>query len=77
MLFKIAAHLHALLHDEESVGVDSQHLAAEGLDLVLVQAHAQHLQRLAGVAAAAFPAGDAPIQLLHDELRQLPDGSPW
>ena len=71
MPLEVAAHANPLLHDEEGVGLHLAHLLLQGLDLVLAQAHAQHLQGLIRVGAVALPVGHAPPQPLHDKLGQL------
>ena len=71
MALEVAGGGHALIYDDKSVGVDFRHGLAEGGDLVLIQAHAQHLHRLVGKAAVARPVGDTPAHLFHNIFLQL------
>ena len=71
MALEIAAGMDALLHDVEGIRVHPAQNILQGVDLILGQADAEHLHLVAGPAAPARPAGNAPVQLLHDVAGQL------
>ena len=59
MALEVAAGVDALLHDVEGVGIHLLHHLAQGVDLVLGQADAQHLHIVPRPAALGRPAGNA------------------
>ena len=67
----VAAGVDALLHDEERLGVHLLHHLLQRTDLVLAQAHAQHLYLVAGIGAMGRPVRHAAVQLFDDEADQL------
>lgn len=71
MALEIAAGMDALLHDVKGLRVHPAQNILQGVDLILGQADAEHLHLVAGPAAPARPAGNAPVQLLHDVAGQL------
>ena len=67
----VAAGVDALLHDEERLGIHLLHHLLQRADLVLAQAHAQHLYLVAGIGAVGRPVRHAAVQLFDDEADQL------
>ena len=68
---EIAASMDALLHDVEGIRVHPAQNILQGVDLILGQADTEHLHLVTSPAAPARPAGNTPVQLLHDVAGQL------
>ena len=71
MMLEVSCHIDSLIDDEEGVRRNFLGLLPQGIQLVLVQAGAKNINRLPRIGARSLPAGNTPVQLLQDELRQF------
>ena len=68
---KITADVNALLHDKEGFGIDLPEGFPQVADFKLIHAYAQNMGGVAGINALALPAGNTPVEIVHNEAVQI------